>query len=219
MSSYVDLSHTIYDGLVTFKGIPGPIICDFLDREASRKNYDEGAQFHIGRIDMVANTGTYIDCPFHRYPDGKDLSETLLERFVDLPGVLVRAPYRNGIAVGRQAFDGIDVADRAVLVHTGWSEHWGTPQYFDDHSFLTEEAATFLRDQGAVLVGIDSHNIDDTRTRNGRPVHTILLKQEILIVEHLRGLEQLPAAGFLFNAVPPKIKGIGTFPVRAFAKL
>jgi kynurenine formamidase len=219
MRRFIDLSHTIHDGLVTFKGLPAPVICDYLSREASRKNYTDGAEFQIGRIDMVSNTGTYIDCPFHRYADGKDLSETALERFVDLPAVLVRVPFRERLEVTAADFDNVDVKGKAVIVHTGWSEHWNTPAYFENHSFLNAEAATLLRSRGATLVGIDSHNIDDTRTRNGRPVHTILLGAEILIVEHLRGLEQLPSSDFLFSAVPPKFKGVGTFPVRAFASL
>ena len=219
MPHYVDLSHTLYEGLVTYKGVPGPIICDFLSREASRTLYEEGTEFHIPRIDMVANSGTYIDCPFHRYADGKALSEVGLERFANLPAVVVRAPHGNQLDVGLDKFHGINVAGKAVLIHTGWSEHWNTPAYLNDHPFLTREAATYLRDQGAYLVGIDSHNIDDTRSRNSRPVHTILLRNDVLIVEHLTGLEQLPDDKFLFSAIPPKVRGMGTFPVRAFAQL
>lgn len=216
---HIDLSHTISHGMVTFKGLPGPMICDYLSREASRKNYTGGTEFQIGRIDMVSNTGTYVDCPFHRYADGKDLGETRLERFVNLPAIVVRVPHRQRIDVGVQDFAELDVRNKAVLVHTGWDEHWGTERYFGDHPFLTGDAAALLRDRGAVLVGIDSHNIDDTRTRNDRPVHSTLLADEILIVEHLRGLEQVPDSPFRFSAVPPKIRGMGTFPVRAFASL
>jgi kynurenine formamidase len=219
MRRYVDLSHTIHHGLVTFKGLPGPLICDYLSREASRKHYADGTEFQVGRIDMVSNTGTYIDCPFHRFAAGRDLSETDLERFVDLQGVVVRVPWRERLEVTPRDFVRVDVRDKAVLVDTGWSEHWNKNTYFDNHPFLTAEAATFLRNAGALLVGIDSHNIDDTRTKNSRPVHTILLGAEILIVEHLRGLEQLPLEGFRFSAVPPKFKGVGTFPVRAFASI
>jgi arylformamidase len=219
MPGLIDLSHTIHDGLITFKGLPGPRICDYLSREASRKNYEDGTEFQIGRIEMVTNTGTYIDCPFHRYEDGKDMSETALERFVNLPSVVVRVNHRSRIEVRASDFERVDVAGKAVLVDTGWSEHWETQQYYDNHSFLTAEAAVFLRDRGAVLVGIDSHNIDDTRTRNSRPVHSTLLREEILIVEHLRGLDKLPERDFTFSAVPPKFKGVGTFPVRAFAQV
>lgn len=215
---FIDLSHTIRDGLRTYKGIPGPVICDYLSREASRQNYEPGTEFQIGRIDMVANTGTYIDCPFHRYPGGKDLSEVGLDRFAGLTGLVVRVPYRERLTVGAQDFQRLDVAGKAVLVHTGWCEHWDTPAYFENHPFLERAAAELLRDRGAVLVGIDSHNIDDTRGR-GRPVHSVLLEHEILIVEHLRGLEQLPETGFTFSAVPPKVQGMGTFPVRAFAAM
>jgi kynurenine formamidase len=214
----IDLSHTIYDGLVTYKGLPAPIICDYLSREASRERYAPGTEFQIGKIEMVANTGTYIDCPFHRYADGKDLSEVGLEAFADLEGVLIRADYRNGIAIGAEAFKGVDVYNKAVLVNTGWAERWDTDAYFEPNAFLTEDAAIHLRDKGARLVGIDSLNIDDTRGKD-RPVHTTLLRAEVLVVEHLCNLESVPERGFSFSAIPPKFKGVGTFPVRAFARL
>jgi kynurenine formamidase len=214
----IDLSHTVYDGLVTYKGLPAPIICDYLSREASRERYAPGTEFQIGKIEMVANTGTYIDCPFHRYADGKDLSEVGLEAFADLEGVLIRADYRKELAVTAEAFKDLDVANKAVLVHTGWAERWATDAYFENNPFLTEEAAVYLRDQGARLVGIDSLNIDDTRGKD-RPVHTTLLGAEILVVEHLCNLENVPDQGFTFSAIPPKFQGVGTFPVRAFARL
>lgn len=216
---YIDLSHTIENGLVTYKGLPAPIICDYLGREESRKFYDPGTEFQIGRIDMVANTGTYLDCPFHRFEGGKDLSEIVLEQFTDLKAAVVRVPFAESLAVTpehlqRVALKGV----QAVLVHTGWATHWNTDTYYSDHPFLTEDAAVYLRDLGVTLVGIDSHNIDDTRTRS-RPVHTTLLGADILIVEHMCNLESVPDEGFLFSAIPPKVKGMGTFPVRAFARI
>jgi arylformamidase len=212
----IDLSHVIEEGMTTFKGLPGPHICDYWAREASAANYDDGSTFQIGRIDMVANTGTYVDSPFHRYADGKDLSELPLKSLADLDGLVIRWPFENGIVVDAHAFAGLDVQGKAVLVATGWDRHWRTDTYFADHPFLTEAAARMLIAGGAAFVGIDSHNIDDTRTR-GRPVHTLLLGADIPIGEHLTGLEQLPDRGFRFSAVPPKVKGMGTFPVRAFA--
>lgn len=212
----IDLSHLIEDGMTTHKGLPGPHICDYWTREASAANYDDGSTFQIGRIDMVANTGTYVDSPFHCYADGKDLSELPLESLADLDGLVVRRPFENGLAVDANAFAGLDFRGRAVLIHTGWSRHWRTESYLSDHPFLTEAAARALVDGGAAFAGIDSHNIDDTRHPR-RPVHSILLAAEIPIGEHMTGLEQLPDQGFRFSAVPPKIKGMGTFPVRAFA--
>jgi len=217
-ADHIDLSHTIYDGLVTYKGLPAPIICDYLSREASRERYAPGTEFQIGKIEMIANTGTYVDCPFHRYEDGKDLSQVSLESFVDLEGIVIRADYRKGLAVSAEFFTGKEIRNRAVLVHTGWDEHWATEKYFDNHPFLTEDAAIYLRDSGVKLVGIDSMNIDDTRG-NSRPVHSTLLRSEILIAEHLCNLSNAPDEGFTFSAIPPKFKGVGTFPVRAFARL
>jgi kynurenine formamidase len=217
-SRLVDLSHTIEDGMITYKGLPAPVICDYLSRENSREKYEKGTEFQIGKIEMVANTGTYVDCPFHRYADGKDLSEVELKRFAKLEGVVIKADLHDGIEIGKRYFEKVDVKGKAVLVNTNWSRHWRTDAYFENHPFLTGEAAIYLRDRGVLLVGIDSHNIDDTRTKS-RPVHTTLLKADVLIVEHLCNLEQLPENHFYFNAVPPKFRGVGTFPVRAYAEL
>lgn len=218
MPRLIDLSHEIEDGMITYKGLPAPVICDYLSREKSREYYEKGTEFQIGKIEMVANTGTYIDCPFHRYPDGKDLSAVPIEKFASLRGIVVRADPDKSLDIGKEYFENMDVKGKAVLVNTGWSRHWRTESYFENHPFLTEAAAIFLRDKGAGLVGIDSHNIDDTRSRS-RPVHTVLLKAEILIVEHMCNLEALPPEDFIFHAVPPKFRGVGTFPVRAYAEI
>jgi kynurenine formamidase len=218
MTRIIDLSHVIEDGMTTYPGLPGPHICDFWSREASAANYDDGSTFQIGRIDMVANTGTYLDAPFHRYQDGKDLADLPLALLADLPGIVVRQPWDNGIVLDVGVFKGIDVRGKAVLVHTGWDRHWRTDRYGDGHPFLTAAAAEWLAEMGAVLVGIDSNNIDDTRER-ARPVHTKLLGAEILICEHMTGLGHIPDEGFRFFAVPPKVRGMGTFPVRAYAAL
>ena len=212
----IDLSHMIEDGMVTFKGLPAPVICDFWEREASRTHYDDGSTFQIWRIDMVANTGTYLDSPFHRFADGKDLAGLDLGQLAALEGIVVHQPFAEGLAVDSGAFAGLDIRGKAILIHTGWDRLWRTEPYFENHPFLTEAAAHLLVEGGAVLVGIDSYNIDDTRTRT-RPVHTTLLGADIPIVEHMTNLGALPDKGFRFCAVPPKIKGFGTFPVRAFA--
>ena len=170
-------------------------------------------EFHIGKIELVANTGTYLDSPFHRYAEGKDLSELPLESTVDLPAVSVRT---SAAAVGAEAFHGLDIAGKAVLVETGWSRHWNTERYLGGHPFFTESAALYLRDNGARLVGIDSLNIDDTGDKR-RPVHSILLGAEIPVVEYMTNLAALPETNFGFFAAPVKVKSFGTFPVRAFA--
>lgn len=164
---------------------------------------------------MVANTGTYLDTPFHRYAEGDDLAAVALDRLAGLEGLCVRS---GAMEAGSELFEGLDVAGKAVLVHTGWDRHWRSEAYFSDHPFLGEVAARLLAERGAALVGIDSYNIDDTRTRR-RPVHTILLGAGVLICEHMTGLAALPSGGFRFTAAPPKVAGMGTFPVRAFAEL
>jgi arylformamidase len=214
----VDLSHVIEHGMTTYQGLPGPHICDFWERNGTAGNYDDGSTFQIGRIDMVANTGTYLDSPFHRYAEGSDLADLPLPSLADLPGIVVRRPWENEIKVDVSAFEGRDVAGKAVLVHTGWDRHWRTDRYSEEHPFLTAEAADWLAENGAALVGIDSYNIDDSRTRS-RPVHTILLGANIPICEHMTNLGSLPDEGFHFSAVPPKVRGMGSFPVRAYAVL
>ena len=213
----IDLSHTVAHGLITYKGLPAPIICDYLSREASKKHYAPGVQFQIGKIEMVANTGTYLDSPFHRYENGKDLSQLELKKLANLPAIKITAQRNQTIDVSCFPRDG-NLEGKAILVETGWSRNWNTPQYFEGHPFLTADAAQFLADSGVALVGIDSHNIDDVLDLR-RPVHSILLKQEIPIVEHMTNLAALPAKDFAFFAVPVKVKGFGTFPVRAFALL
>ncbi|HEY0386735.1 MAG TPA: cyclase family protein [Pyrinomonadaceae bacterium] len=217
----IDLSHTVEHGLITYRGLPAPVICDYLTREASREHYAEGTEFHIGRIEMVANTGTYLDSPFHRYADGEDLSALSLTSLANLEGVLLNcAPLLRGgaRALDAEAFRGLDVRGRAVLIHTGWDAHWATESYFEGHPFITARAAEFLREAGATLVGIDSLNIDDIDDGH-RPAHTILLGAGIPVVEHLCNLQTLVSDGreFKFFAVPVKVKNFGTFPVRAFA--
>lgn len=201
--------------MITYQGLPGPHICDYWTREGSAEHYDDGSSFQIGRIDMVANTGTYLDAPFHRYADGDDLAALELDRLAALPGLKVKAAAQ---AVDAGLFEGLDLAGKAVLVETGWDRHWRTDAYPSGHPFLTEAAARLLAERGARLVGIDSYNIDDTSTR-ARPVHTILLGAGVLICEHMTSLAALPAEGFAFSAVPPRVAGMGTFPVRAFALL
>jgi kynurenine formamidase len=214
----VDLSHVIEHGMVTYKGLPAPIVCDYWSRETSAPMYDDGSTFQIGRIDMVANTGTYLDTPFHRYADGADLAAVELPRLAGLDGMVVRVPHGERIAVEGRDVAGLDVRGKAVLIHTGWDEHWRTDAYFERHPFLTSDAARLLVQGGARLVGIDSHNIDDTRSRS-RPVHSMLLSAGVLICEHMTNLGELPQSGFRFFAVPPKVTGMGTFPVRAFAEV
>ncbi|MEV4009962.1 cyclase family protein [Nonomuraea angiospora] len=213
----VELSHRIVDGMVTYPGIPGPKLGVHLSREDSRKIYAPGTEFHIATITLAANTGTYLDTPYHRYPDGPDLSQVPVSKLADLPGLVVRAGAAREVVIGED----LDVRGRAVLIHTGWDRHFGTDAYLHGHPYLAPESAQWLADQGAALVGIDSLNIDDTPPQGERPAHTILLKAGIPLVEHLTGLAALPQPsegdGFRFHAAPPMVAGMGTFPVRAYA--
>lgn len=217
MTTIVDLSHTIHDGFVTYPGLPAPVITDYLSRAASREKYEEGTTFHIARIEMVANTGTYLDTPNHRYADAADLETFPLEKIVNLSGIVIDAR-TSGRSIGPDLFDGQQISGRAVLIHTGWSRHFGTTAYGSGHPYLTEGAAQRLVDAGAALVGIDSLNVDNNADGR-RPVHSRLLAANIAIVEHLTRLDRLPQSGFRFFAPAPKCSGVGSFPVRAFALL
>ena len=218
----VDLSHPIHDGMVTYPGIPAPTLGTHLSFDDAAAVYAPGTEFTIGMITLSSNTGTYLDTPAHRYRDGEDLASVAIERLVDLEGVVVRVA--DGLTGAERpdvdvlALAPYDVAGRAVLVETGHARRWGTDAYFEDHPYLTPEAADWLVDQGAALVGIDSLNIDGTHTGE-RPVHTRLLGAGIPVGEPLTGLDQLPPTGFRFSAPPPKVAGLGTFTVRAFAVL
>ncbi|HEY8132174.1 MAG TPA: cyclase family protein [Thermoanaerobaculia bacterium] len=210
----VDLSHTVEHGMVTYQGLPAPVISDFLTRQASRSRYAGGTEFHIGRIDMVANTGTYLDAPAHRFAEGADVAAIELDRVADLSTVLV---HTAGPAEA-SAVQNLDLRGKALLIHTGWSRHWRTDTYFNNkHPFVTRAAAEVMAKSGVRVVGIDSYNIDDTSDLT-RPAHTELLRAGVLIVEHLTNLDALPDSGAIrFFAVPVKVRGLGTFPVRAFA--
>jgi kynurenine formamidase len=215
----VDLSHPITHGMVTLPGLPGPEISIHMSREQSQANYAPGTTFEIGRITMVANTGTYLDSPNHRFADGVDLAGLALDGLVDLPCAVILC----GAAVGQRAIDvpvleGHDVEGKAVLLHTGDSTRFGTPEYVVEASYLTRAGAEWLAREGATLVGIDAANIDDMADPE-RPAHTTLLREGIPIVEHLADLGRVTVEGARFTAVPPKIVGFGTFPVRAFASL
>lgn len=213
----VDVSHTVEDGMITYKGLPPPVITDHLSRERSREHYAPGTEFHIGKIEMVANTGTYLDSPYHRYEDGVDLAGLDLSSLANLDGLVVRASGMTNRGISPETLAGVDLRDKAVLFHTGWDRHWRTEAYSNgNHPFLNAETAEHLAESGAALVGIDSYNIDDTGG-GSRPVHSILLRQNIPIVEHLCGLDELPDRGFKFFAVPVKVRAFGTFPVRAFS--
>ena len=214
MARLIDLSQTIEAGMTTYPGLPGPVISDHLSRLDSKSNYDPGTEFLIGRVDMIGNTGTYLDTPFHRYEHGFDLARLPLDDVADLPGVCIPA---TGPELGPETIDDVAVRGRAVLFATGWDRHWRTDAYGgQSHPFVSAGLVEALVAGGAVLVGIDSVNIDDTRG-GGRPAHSGLLAAGIPVVEHLTGLDQLVGVPFRFFAVPPKVIGFGTFPVRAFA--
>jgi len=217
--TWVELSHVIVAGMTTYPGLPAPEIVPHLTREDSREVYAPGTEFAIDRISMVGNTGTYLDSPYHRYADGGDLASLPLATLADLPAVIIRTTGSQSRAVDVGAFLARNVADCAVLLHTGGDRHWGTPEYAKDAPYLTEAGANWLVEHRARLVGIDAVNIDDTSSGGHRPAHSVLLAAGIPIVEHLTGLGQLPPTGSRFSAVPPRVADFGTFPVRAYASL
>jgi kynurenine formamidase len=217
MAKFIDLSHVIEAGMITYSGLPGPVISEHMSREDSESHYSEGTTFQIGKIEMIANTGTYIDAPFHRYAEGNDLSGLEMASIASLDGIVFRVDHETR-SIRQDLFEGNDIKGKAVLIHTGWDRYWRTDLYFENHPFLTRDAAEHLKSAGAALVGIDSLNIDDT-ANGARPAHSILLKADIPIVEHMCHLDALPDEGFKFFAVPAPVRGMGSFPVRAFAMI
>ena len=211
----IDISHVIENGMQTYPGLPVPVITDYLSHKDAVGRYAEGTTFQLGKIEMVVNTGTYIDAPSHRYEGEADIADLPLNAVANIPGLVVRVDEQTK-AIDASHFQHVDVRDKAVLVHTGWDKHWRTEKYFSDHPYLTEGAAVYLRDHGAKLAGIDSLNIDGMAT-GARPVHTVLLAAGIPVVEHLCNLGDVPELGFRFFAVPARVRGAGSFPVRALA--
>ncbi len=216
---WVELSHVISDGMITYPGLPAPEVTAHLTREASRSLYAPGTEFEIDRISMIGNTGTYLDSPYHRYEGGADLAALALSSLADLPAVVIRTAGNRSRAVDVGMLAAHEVAGKAVLLHTGGDGHWGTPAYAEDAPYLTEAGARWLVDQRVTLVGIDAVNIDDTTSGGHRPAHSVLLAADIPIVEHLTGLDQLPVTGARFTATPPRIREFGTFTVRAYASI
>jgi arylformamidase len=214
---HIDLSHIIEDGMVTYKNFPAPIVCDWLSRVDSRSRYESGTEFQIGKIEMVANTGTYIDSPFHRYADGIDISELALENLAAVECVVIRID-DDVTSIGPDCFNELDFRGKAVLVNTRWDRHWRTDPYFENHPHLVEASARRLIEGGAILVGIDSYNIDSVANPS-RPVHTLLLGSGVPIIEHMCNLYQVPDTGALLTAAPVAVRGMGSFPVRAFATI
>ncbi len=215
----VDLSHPIRDGLVTYPGLPAPTITPHLTREASRAKYAPGTEFAMDVITMIGNTGTYLDSPYHRYAEGGDLASLELETLVGVPAEVFRLTEAASRGIPAEVFFDRELAGTAVLLHTGWSRHFGSPEYGHGAPFLTEAGARHLVDAGVAIVGIDSLNIDDTESGGERPAHSLLLAAGVHVVEHLTALDRVPARGARFTAVPPRVEGFGTFPVRAFAEL
>jgi kynurenine formamidase len=217
----VELSHTIREGMVTLPGIPSPSIRPHLTRAQAVERYAPGTTFVLDVIDLAGNTGTYLDTPFHRYEGGSDLAATRLETLVDLPAEVFHVTDAASRGIGAATFAGRELRGKAVLLHTGWDRHFGTPEYVESAPFLAPDGVEYLAAQGVVLVGIDSENIDNTEAEahGERPAHSTFLASGVHVVEHLTGLGELPESGALFTAVPPKVEGFGTFPVRAFAKV
>jgi kynurenine formamidase len=214
----VELSHAIAAGMTTYPGLPGPEITPYMTREASRDRYAAGTEFAIDHIAMLGNTGTYLDSPYHRYAGGADLADLPLSALADLPAVVVRLADSGHRGVDVAALAAFAVAGRAVLLQTGWDRHWGSDRYGQDAPYLTGAGARWLADHRARLVGIDSVNIDDAADGE-RPAHSLLLAAGIPVVEHLTGLDQVPATGARFTATPPRLRAFGSFPVRAFASV
>ena len=219
MTRLIDLSHVIRAGLITYPGLPAPIVTPHLTREESRNRYAEGVEFQMDVVTMIGNTGTYLDSPFHRYEGGADLAALPLETLVDQPAEVVHLESAATRGIPAEVFRNRNVSGRAVLLHTGWSRFFGSRDYGSNAPYLTGAGAEYLVEQGVTLVGIDSVNIDDVESGGDRPAHSLLLAAGIHVVEHLTGLDQLPESGSTFSAVPPRFEGFGTFPVRAYARM
>ena len=216
VSRLIDLSHVIEEGMPVHPGLPPPVVGAVLDHEQSHERYQGKAEFFLGKVELPGNTGTCLDAPFHRYRDGEDLAEISLDRIAGIPAVVFDAPAEHHPIDLHLMED--DLRGRALLVRTGWDGRWGSEAYWEPGPFFSDDGAEKLSRTGAVMVGVDFANVDDTADPS-RPAHTTLLGAGIIIVEHLTGLDALPRSGFRFSAVPPRIVRGASFPVRAFAEV
>jgi arylformamidase len=215
----IELSHPIEPGMPTYPGLPEPEWSTFTSREASAQRLGTGVSFDIGALSIVANTGTYVDTPWHYHEGMADLATMPADRLVDVPIVVVAVP--GGGPIGPEALgEPGRLSGAAVLLHTGWSKHWGSAEYTAEGRtpHLTAGAVLALLQARPALVGLDAHNVDDTRDPT-RPAHHGLLRAGIPILEHLTGLDAVPETGARLTALPPPIRGLGSFPVRAVAVL
>ena len=217
MTRFIDLSHSIEDGMKAYQGFPSPKIQAFLTREDSRSHYDGKAEFFIGKVEMVGNVGTYLDSPFHRHANGLDLSRIPLENIAGVADIVIDGQPSADRSI-RIDCDESEISEKAVLIRTGWDKRWGTERYWEPGPYLSHQSIDFLVRSEVRLVGVDFWNIDKVENK-ARPAHTRLLEEDIIIVEHLANLTALPRTGFRFYAVPPPIVNGASFPVRAFAEI
>jgi arylformamidase len=213
----IDLSHVIRDGMPAYPGLPRPVVGLHTDHAASRAQYDDRAEFAIGRFELVGNVGTYLDSPFHRYRDGADVSALPLAALVALPTVVVEVSEaaRRARRLDPLLASAGPLAGRAVLFRTGWDERWGSAAYWEPGPYLGEAVLDQLVHARPAVVGVDFWNVDDPRDPS-RPAHTRLLGAGIPVVEHLTHLGDIPDGARTFF-VPLAIQGAPSVPVRAFA--
>lgn len=213
----VDLAHPIHDGMAAYPGLPAARVRPVVTHAASRARYAGQAEFCLTEVAFASNTGTYLDSPWHRHPDGPDVGALPLEALAALPGVVL-----DGVGDASGALD-VDLRDEgsltghAVLVRTGWDAHWGADRYWRG-PHLSRDAVEQLAAAGPALVGVDFANVDDTADPV-RPAHTILLGAGVLVVEHLARLDRLPHRGFVLHCVPLAVRGAASMPVRPYAEV
>ncbi len=214
MSEFIEVSHRVEAGMKTYPGLPEPSVEVVFDYDASHERYQGKAEFYIASLHLCGNTGTYVDAPIHRHRGAADLASLPLARLAGLETVVLDCTGAER-AIDAGALSGVELRYRAVLVRTDFSKHWGTPEYFGANPFLTADACEMLVRSGALFVGIDSLNIDDTADPS-RPAHTLLLGAGIPICEHMTNLAAVPESGGRLHAVPIAWVGGASFPVRAY---
>lgn len=208
MTSFIDLTHPIFNGVGSFPNDPKVAIIEH--------GKVDSHHYNISQIVMGSHQGTHLDAMYHFFNDGRTLDQMPLDWFYG-PAHVLRIPKaaKEEITLDElKPFENVLIPEAKIIVATGWYHHFGQPDFFDDFPSFTLEAAEYLVERGIRLLGMDI----PTPGKQWLELHHILLakKAEVVVVEGLANLDALPDQ-FIFAGFPLNFKGRDGSPIRAVA--
>ena len=207
VKEYIDLNHPLESGMQTYPGL------------SEVETYDKAPRFSNGAlidgIKMLGIPSTYIDAPYHVDPHGGKVADYKLEQLVNLPIVVIPLPEGHSF-YAKEDIEKYQVRGKTVLLFTGKSRYFGTPEYSKNPPYISTAAAEWLAGQKAALVGIDALLVDNYNQNDTTPVHDVLLKNGVVIAEDMTNLGALAGKDARLTAVPPRAP-LASFPTRIFA--